>query len=239
MNLIKGRENRIQIIDVLRGVSILLMVLYHFGFDLVEAGYIYPWVLYNPLLDTLQQVFAGLFIFLSGVSCRFSKHNIRRGVEFLLAAGIVTLMTWWIGTPIWFGILHFMGAAALLFGVFRKLIDKLPRGAAIVLWVVCFFVSVYARSLPIYVNSLFFLGFPGKGFYSADYFPLLPWIFVYLLGTVFGLYVADGRLPKWFYEFDQPFFAACGRYTIWIYLFHQPVLMGVTYLVGLVRHLIW
>lgn len=84
-------KNRIPLLDALRGLSILLMIAYHAGYDLYARGVIPEHVLYNPLLDSLVVLFAGLFIVLAGVSSRFSHNNLRRGLLTLGCAVIVTL----------------------------------------------------------------------------------------------------------------------------------------------------
>lgn len=84
-------SRRIPLLDALRGLSILLMVAYHAGYDLVAGGYIPDGVLYNPLLDSLVILFAGTFILLAGISSRFSRNNLRRGLLTLGCAIIVTL----------------------------------------------------------------------------------------------------------------------------------------------------
>jgi uncharacterized membrane protein len=79
-SMFKRHDNRIDIIDALRGVSILLMVVYHFGYDMVMYGRWPDWILFNPAINTLQSVFAGVFILLCGFSCRYSRNNPRRGI---------------------------------------------------------------------------------------------------------------------------------------------------------------
>ena len=72
------------------------------------------------------------------------------------------------------------------------------------------------------------LGWTYEGFVSTDYFPLLPWVFVFLLGTWAGKYIKAGRMPAWFYQTDCPPLAAVGRHSLVIYVLHQPVLYGLT-----------
>ena len=58
--IVKDSPNRIQIIDGLRGLSILLMVAYHFGYDLVIFVGVSPQLIHNPVLDVLQSFFCWL-----------------------------------------------------------------------------------------------------------------------------------------------------------------------------------
>ena len=114
--------------DVLRGLSIFLMVAYHFGFDLVSYGLLPRQVLFNPLLNGLQVFFASVFVAISGASSTFSHNNVRRGIKLLLCALVVSLATY-VAMPsefIRFGILHFLGCAALLYALLRPLLEKVP-----------------------------------------------------------------------------------------------------------------
>lgn len=80
-----------------------------------------------------------------------------------------------------------------------------------------------------------FLGFTEPQFYSADYFSLLPWFFLFLAGY-FGYYLALQKgvlekaaafkpLPKMFGWIDF-----IGKHSLIIYMLHQPVIYGVLYL---------
>lgn len=83
-----------------------------------------------------------------------------------------------------------------------------------------------------YANYLTaFLGFPMGGFCSSDYFPLIPWFFLFLTGY-FGsgclkwervqrvLEKGHGRILTWL-----------GRHTLLLYLLHQPVIYGCLLLI--------
>ena len=82
------------------------------------------------------------------------------------------------------------------------------------------------------VRVPFFFGFVSSGFYSADYFPILPWIFVFLLGTWLGGKIREGKLPERFYTARFPFFPKVGRHALLIYILHQPILAGLCFLIG-------
>ena len=71
---------------------------------------------------------------------------------------------------------------------------------------------------------LFPLGLHDSGFASADYFPMMPWFFLFIAGSYFGIIAKDGRLPKFCYPTHIKWLAVVGRYTIWIYVLHQPII---------------
>ncbi len=221
-------KSRYYLLDALRGLSIILMVAYHFGYNLVLYRIAPSGLLYNPVLNFLQPFFASVFIAISGASSTFSHNNLRRGVKILLAAFVVSIATWAFNSEAYvrFGILHFLGCAALLYEAARPLIDKTLRYGW--LWLVPFFVTNALLDRTFSVRHLWALGFRDASFVSTDYFPLMPWIFMYLFGVWLGDIVSRGRMPGWFYRLRFPFFEGCGKHTLIIYLLHQPVLIGLT-----------
>ncbi len=71
------------------------------------------------------------------------------------------------------------------------------------------------------------LGFPYTGFRSSDYFPMLPWFFLYLSGYfLHGIFAAH---PAWQRPLRPriPVLSAIGRKALLIYLLHQPLCMLV------------
>ena len=230
-----NRKERIEIIDALRGLAVILMVAHHLLYNCVEfLGGPY-WLYSNPVFDVLHYIFAGLFIFLSGVSSRFSRGNIKRGLIAIALAAVISIVTYLIEMPIWFGVLHLLGFLMLLFGLTRKLWDFIPRLVAPFLFIsltaagalILKYVDITAEN-PVLRVLLSILGWRQKGFVSYDYFPILPWIFVFLLGTWTGLYIKERKLPEWFYKAKFPVFPAVGRKSLMIYVLHQPILYGLT-----------
>lgn len=242
MEIIAQRHHRIDILDAIRGFAILAMVFYHALYDLV---YLFN-VDIGPLayLRYLEPPFAGAFILLAGVSSRFSHSNFKRALKVAAVAALVTAGTL-LFTPqdaIYFGILHFMAAAILLYALAGRLLEKIPPAAALPLWLALFILTyqmpetyfvglrgLFGFTLPGALQSvpwLFPFGIPNANFASADYFPLVPWLFLFLAGAVVGKPIRDGRLPERFYTARVPFFAAAGRNTLLIYLLHQPVIYG-------------
>ena len=70
-----------------------------------------------------------------------------------------------------------------------------------------------------------YLGFPGPGFYSTDYFSLLPWAFLYLCGYEFHMICrATGAIDAPVLRKGFEPLAFLGRNSLLIYLLHQPVL---------------
>jgi uncharacterized membrane protein len=205
--------SRIPLLDALRGFSIILVVAYHFGFNLVSAELIPRGALYNPLLAILQPFFAGLFIVLAGVSSRFSRSNLKRGLLLSGCASLITGVSLIVGAPIWFGILHLLSSCILLYWLLTKLRFAAP--AVLLLAFALLFADV--TRFPVVP--------------SADYFPLIPWGFLFAFGVWLGGPIQNEAFPKWFYTLNPPVFPALGRKTLLIYLLHQPVFYAAVWLI--------
>lgn len=227
---------RIGIIDATRGLAIILMVMHHFAYDLIMYDLIPGWLINNPVFNPIQMFFAGLFIFISGLSSYVSRNNLKRGAVIFAGGIAVTLVSYLFDNTAYvrFGILHFLGIAAIIYALIRKGLERIPRKLSLALIIAGFFVSLWVVSLSTGLTWLFPLGIMYGGFVSTDYFPLLPWFFVYLLGSWAGQPVFARQLPKRFYALSFPLFEKIGRKTLIIYLVHQPIVMGLTWLILLI-----
>lgn len=231
------KKQRIQSIDALRGLAVVLMVAHHFLFDLYAFLGAPRWLFYNPVFNILHYVFAVVFIGLSGVSSRFSRSNIRRGVIVLAIALAMSLVTWFLAMPIRFGVLHLLGVSMIFYGITHKMWESIPDKLMPVLCVLLIILSLLAVNfIRIDSEHLWMFGWYTEDFYSADYFPVLPWLFVFLFGTWIGKHVREGHLPERFYTFSVPFFPQVGRKALIIYIVHQPILYGLTVLIGLILY---
>ena len=223
----QSAKERYQLIDALRGLSILLMVGYHFGMQLIQFMDAPTGLINNPLLNLLQPIFAGLFILLSGMSARFSRSNINRGIKTMVCALLVSVAMAVAGFPVWFGILHFLGTAMLIYGLLQKWLEKVPGllqpflygGLFTAAW---FFFPRHAEG----VDWALPFGFRDFKYPQYDYFPLLPWLFLFLFGAWLGGLAMEGKLPRWFYRFHMPVLPFIGRHTLLIYMAHQPIILG-------------
>ena len=230
-------KQRIWELDALRGLCILCMVAIHAFWDLSAFGgfaFDLPgWFLF------CRQYGHILFILLSGLCATLASRSFQRGVYVFGAALVISYVTFFmvnvLNFPsdmlIWFGILHMLGVCMILFPLFKRL----PVWALAVLGVGFVALGVWFESFRIPVNFLFPLGLRAQGFYcGGDYFPLLPWFFVFLLGTWAGRYVKAGRLPQWFYTARAPRLALVGRHALLLYVLHQPLLYALTMLLRLI-----
>ncbi|MBE6883227.1 MAG: DUF1624 domain-containing protein [Ruminococcaceae bacterium] len=242
----KQSENRIWLIDELRGLSILLMILHHAAYDAVYMfGADLP--VDSVVVYILHVIFASLFVLISGAACRFSRSNLKRGALCFLCGILITLVTgvFMPSSIIVFGILHLLGICMMFFALVQPLLDKLspPYGILIfaLLSVFSFRLSDGAVGIPwlleyqlpeiLYSTEFLFpLGFRSPNFFSGDYFPLFPWLFVFLTGSYIGIYLKQRRCPEFFTRLHCKPLAVIGQNTLIIYLVHQPVIYALLYL---------
>ena len=229
------QKRRIELMDAARGLSLVLMVFHHFFYDLVVFAGAPRWLFNNPVFDPLHYFFAGLFIFISGISSNFSHSNAARGAKVIGVALVITLVTTVMDMAIVFGILHFLGVCMLLYGLtqgfWQRVNARLPWLVPALSLAGIAATARLANGYPTATPHLWMFGLTTPEFSSSDYFPLLPWVFVFLLGTWAGKYVREGKLPAWFYETKVPFFPAVGRKSLLIYVLHQPLLYVLTMLI--------
>jgi len=229
----KNDIGRIHILDFIRGFAIIGMVVYHAVFDLTAFYNVQIPLFDTTIINIIWLIFALAFIIISGISTGLSRNPIRRGIIVILAAGVVSAVTF-IVTPdlaIRFGILHFMGSAMLLTALLKKPLAAIPRFVALPLFAALFSISYFLFPIDSDINFLFPIGVISNGFSSADYYPLIPWIFAFFFGTYLAKPLLEHRAPKWVYDFQCPFINFCGRQTLWIFLFHQPVLLAIFWVI--------
>lgn len=237
-------KNRVGLLDELRGFAIICMVVYHLMFNLKYIFGLDIPIFFDSWFYAVRMTFAGLFIFISGIVCNYSRSNLKRGVQCFFIAMVFTFVTAFImpGSPDLFGVLHCLGICMMVYGLSEKAFNKVPASVGIIICVLLFIITydfqlgysgiggLFRFEMPeaLYTSSVLFpLGFPGSGFTSLDYFPLLPWLFLFIAGSFFGVYVKKGVMPAFFYKTHIKFFAAAGRYSLWIYVLHQVIIYPV------------
>ena len=221
------RRDRIEILDALRGLSVILMVIHHLLYDLMDFLGLPEWLYVNPVFTVLQLVFASVFIMLAGISSRFSQNNVKRGLKLAVVALVISAVTILLDMPIYFGIIHFMSVAVLFYSLTCRLWRKIPTVPAVILFFVLFAASkILVENVYFETNWVYVLGLGGT-LSGYDYYTILPWIFMFLLGAALGSPIKEGKFPAWFYKFKSRPLSFVGRHSLLIYLVHQPLFFGV------------
>lgn len=223
---------RFPILDVWRSLAVVLMLAYHFLYDLYIFGALSAEQMFCTPLNILERFICGSFILLAGASARFSRSNMRRGIIVLVCGVVVELGALVGGQVIRFGILMFMGISMELYHFAGKYLQKLPP--VVLGWssVILFFITnAWTGVTRVPVDWLYPLGFTAPGFFSADYFPLLPWFFLFLLGTVLGGWFLENRKSPLLTKPLPGPLTWLGRHSLLVYVIHQPILYGISYLI--------
>jgi uncharacterized membrane protein len=236
-----SKTNRIELLDGLRGIAIFLMVIYHLMYDLVNMEGMSIPHFNSGLMDFLHTFFIVLFFSVSGVCTAFSRNSVKRGAIVFFAGQIVTMATsvFLPSNLIVFGVLTFIGSMMMICGILKPVLDKIN-------WIILLFCSVLlfaaffnfpefyeinllfaeiTLDIPRDINYLYPFGITGQGFFSADYFPLVPYGFIFLAGTALSVPIISNKFPKRFYAQKVPVFSIMGKYSLYIYILHQPLIL--------------
>lgn len=240
----KATADRFWEIDAARGAAVVMMVIYHFVYDLyffqiTDAIFTVRFWFY------FQRVTASTFVALVGVSLAIIYQRaaaqdqagrgltwrlFQRGAHIFGWGLVISLVTYVALGPqmyIRFGVLHFIGFAIAISYPFLRY-SWLNLSLGILLMVAGKMLQNYTFDLP----WLVWLGFEPANHAYVDYFPAIAWFGVVLLGIAVGnlLYRADGRLLRLPDVSDWGSVSALrrmGQHSLPIYLLHQPILFAI------------
>ncbi len=238
-------------VDMLRGVAIVMMVVYHFMWDLRGlAGYDIN--VYTGFWHIWQQITANLFIGIVGVSLTLSYGRARnkggstaalwgkyvlRGVVVLTWGLVVSIVTYFVDPShyVRFGILHLIGVSIIIAYPFLRF-----RWLNLILGIVLLLLAQIIPFFGLYNPWLTPLGLNAYSLPAFDYFPLIPWFGVALIGMFVGnsLYAHGQRrftLPDMGNAFGIRTLRLLGQNSLLIYLIHQPIMIIILILLGQVQ----
>lgn len=243
----RQKAGRLAGLDTIRGITLLSMMLYHTCWDLVFlfgkkiSGYSglggYVW----------QQSICWTFILLAGFCWSLGHHHLKRGLIVFGSGILITFVTLLVmpESRVIFGVLTLIGSCMLLLIPMEKLLLKLRAEIGLVGSFLLFllfrnvntgylgFENWNILKLPDgFYENLFttYLGFPQKGFFSADYFSLLPWFFLFLTGFYLYQLVQKNHMMEKLFSWRVPGFDVIGRHSLLIYLLHQPAVFGISWM---------
>lgn len=190
-----------------------------------------------------------LFLLLSGISGTFSHNNLLRAGKLSAAAVALSCITLLIDDiakadiGILFGILHCLALSVLLYTAVKAWAGAWARwfflGLGLLLTALALTYDFYFVPLLSKEEALTVGGFlrlvTGAAGYGGDYFGMVPYTGIFLLGAYLGESVYVSRtslLPKLDGAWHRPL-TFVGRRTLWVYLLHQPVLIVVIGLLAL------
>lgn len=241
-----GQSQRFIELDILRGFAILFMIVLHLFWDLDYFGLL-P---LNKNFYSLNIIVPVMFFLLVGI-CQAVNNNkyrhqpkkmflktFQRGLWVLNLGMLFTLLTtvFLPERPIFFGVLHCIGCCIILSSLFLKFTTTNVFIAT--------FVIITGLGLGIFVSTdtpnilQLAIGIHQHDItaHTIDYFPILPWFGVCLLGIALGniIYKDNKRrypLPDVSRFKPTKLFSWLGQHSLAIYLVHQPLIAGVLFVV--------
>lgn len=277
-------KNRIWEIDFLRGFCVFLMVLDHtclmlswyfgpawyggyagmhasaeFGAKLCCLCELY-W--YSQLRAIGHPIVLFIFFSISGISCAFSRSNMKRGIILAVVSLIYTLVTYLIdkwfalGCYTAFGVLHFYAFCILLWAVICKICKNntiakmIYSGFLVILFSVLYFCYIAPPETPEWLfwvwpitnhdgsPSTFYLQYfvsPG------DLFPIIPWASFFFAGTFLQPILYRKRkslIPVLDRGWHRPI-SFLGRHALWVYIIHVVLVAVVLCVISQIFFGIW
>ncbi len=230
----KSINNRFEILDVLRGIAIVLMVAYHFCFDLSYFKLARFDFYYDAFWLHLRTFILSLFLLLVGISL-WLAHNkeikfnsaLKRAGVIAINAGLVSAATWYLFGDRWvfFGVLHFIAFASLVGLLFvRHRLLSLSIGLLLL--------AMNAIQHTWFDQSWRqWLGMMTHKPSTEDYVPLIPWLGVVLIGLFIARWIPLVNKKCGVINDKLSALAFMGRHSLIIYMLHQPVMIGILKLV--------
>jgi len=234
-------------LDLLRGLAIILMIFGHFLWDLDYFGLV---PINSAFYSLLQKIVPPMFFIIVGMSLiasfnkkqrtvgeekKYFEKMIIRGLKifnlgmFLTIGSIIAIP----GQPVYFGVLHCIGLSIVLSMIFLKYrVYNFIFGFSFVL-IGLLFAGLHVSN-PTILHFVIGIHPPEVWRYTVDYFPLLPWFGITLLGLAIGdmIYCEDKRrfkIPDLSKYKPAKIFSWIGRHSLEIYLIHQPIIAGALY----------
>lgn len=247
MKLSKNSKRFVEI-DLLRGFAIILMILGHVLWDL---DYFNLAPINSMVYSTLQKIVPALFFILVGIGIiigakknmtnredekKYRRRLLIRGLKIFNLGVVLTILSLIIfpDKPVIFGVLHCIGLSIILSSFFLKYRVCNMLFASIFMITGMFITNIHTPH-PSLLHLV--IGFHQVDVwrYTIDYFPVLPWFGVVLLGIVIGDVLYEGNKRRFSFPDISKYkpvkiFSWFGRHSLEIYLLHQPIIAGAFFL---------
>ncbi len=226
------KKHRIIGLDIFRGWALLMMIIYHFIYDLSYFHIIEVNLNSSYFFLPFRYTIISMFLLSVGISLSLVHKEsiswsrlIKRTLHLGLASLAITTVTYIVFPNSWiyFGILHFILLSSLLALPFLNH-PKVALLTAILIFIGS--ATEYLTTHPLFNFLQPILHFPPV--HTEDLVSVFPWFGVILLGVVIAYYELHQKI------FTQNIFSTntplnkllkfMGQHSLLIYLIHQPIL---------------
>ena len=220
-----NKSSRDQALDLMRGIAIIMMIMFHLIYDLNEFGYTNIPLSNFWLTSYWRYLIVFLFLNAVGISLVIAygkSFNLNKFIKRLallgLAALLVSVGTYFQNPDGWvyFGILHLIWTSTLI-AIFFIQLPKISLFIAALIFVFKVFLNLPDLSfLSVLLSDYLPL-------FSVDLYPLFPWIaFVFT-----GIYLGHNPIYKKIFFMRLPLLQLIGQHSLIIYLLHQVILFNL------------
>ncbi len=246
----KIKKQRYTVPDIFRGIAVIMMIIYHTMWDMVYLfGVSIPWFRTDAGY-IFQQSICWSFILISGFCFQLGKKRLKRALIVIACSLVLTAVTAIVmpESIIIHGVLSLIGFSMLVAIPLDKILEKIHpvvgMKVSFLLFVLLFNITKGVIgigdctfiALPefLYANTITaFFGFPHSDFFSTDYVPVFPWIFLFFTGYfTYSLLKKKNKL-KFLSAFSCRPLEFIGRHSLEIYMIHQPIIYSVLLLFSL------
>ena len=255
MSRIGKFEKRIHEIDLIRGFLIILVILDHL-FWFIKSNTLTWFGDTNPVYQftnfywtsnarqVIRQIALFLFVFISGISCSFSKNNWKRAAKMIVVWGVLSIVTKIIDTTVgggkggWiidFNVIGVLAWSILIYCFFQ---NSSWKGLMAVM-LSCILLTMAITLVPQEVRNntynpalwapdgLIRPAIENPKFVTGDWMPLFPYITFFFMGAITARFIYKDKKSLFKRHEWERSICFVGRNTIWVYLLHQPVMISI------------
>ena len=219
-----SKSSRDQALDLIRGIAIIMMILFHFIYDLNYFHYTNIPLSGFWLTSYWRYLIVFLFLNAVGISLVIAYGNsfslnkfIKRLALLGLAALLVSVGTYFQNPDGWvyFGILHLIWTSTLI-AIFFIQLPKISLFIAAFIFLFGYLNLTDLSFLKILLSNYLPLS-------SVDFYPLFPWIaFIFT-----GIYLGHNPIYKKIFFMRLPLLQFIGQHSLIVYLLHQVILFSL------------
>lgn len=239
---------RYEKLDVLRWIAISMMIVFHINYTLLNIFSIWTLNFSEPFWSIFWLCWWNLFIIISWISFllwekkywdKICKKYFLYSIFLWITAIFITLFTYFFIREqiIVFWILHFFSLSFLLIIFFRKL-----KYLNMILWIIILLIPILIQ-FESDTNYLSFIWLHNKYFYSADFWPLIPYFWIFLLSYTISLYLFEKEILQKILSWEKKWYVYTLLKFLWkhsliIYLVHVPIIVSLIYLLEKIWHIL-